>query len=545
MPLFTRSPERSLAGRTVGTVIRAVRLLVRGTAGSGRWTIRRILHVRARSAGGETGMIRLFDLHALSCAGDTLVTIGLAGTIFFSATPGEARSRVALYLLVTMVPFALLAPVVGPLLDHFRHGRRYALATTMLGRAFLAWLISDYIHGFGLYPAAFGVLALSRAYGVARSAAVPRLLPEGLGLSQAGARASVYGTIAGAAFAPLGLAAFWFGPQWPLRVASVIFLVGMVVALRLPPKADSDPPEAVPRPIRTILLRRRNGERVLGQGEPGGRLVVATLVGSAVLRGLYGFLFLFLAFALKAGDLDTSAFGRDLGDEAALGLIGGALATGTFLATAVGTRLRITRPAIFQSVGLVIVAATAVVTTIDFSLPAVALLCLATAIVSGICKLAVDAVIQERVPERLRASAFGHSETALMLAFVAGGGVGLIPVPGRLGVGVAAGFAVLATLRAVLVAGRLRGEKLRGRAVTSGTPVVDLTPCAPVSPAPGSPAPTSPAPSSPASTGPESVSRESDDALASPGFHIYRPSSLLSDDPDEDEARHESRKAQS
>ena len=42
---------------------------------------------------------------------------------------------------------------------HFRHGRRYALAATMLGRAFLAWLMSDYIHGFGLYPAAFGVLA--------------------------------------------------------------------------------------------------------------------------------------------------------------------------------------------------------------------------------------------------------------------------------------------------------------------------------------------------------------------------------------------------
>jgi hypothetical protein len=46
--------------------------------------------------------------------GDTLITIGLAGTIFFGVPTGEARGRVALYLLVTMVPFALLAPVVGP-----------------------------------------------------------------------------------------------------------------------------------------------------------------------------------------------------------------------------------------------------------------------------------------------------------------------------------------------------------------------------------------------------------------------------------------------
>ena len=151
-------------------------------------------------------MMRLLDLHAISCAGDTLITIGLAGTIFFNVPAGEARGRVALYLLVTMVPFALLAPVVGPLLDRFRHGRRYALAATMLGRAFLAWVIADNLLGFGLYPAAFGVLALSRAYGVARSAAVPRLLPPGLGLSQAGARASVYGTVAGAIVAPIGRA---------------------------------------------------------------------------------------------------------------------------------------------------------------------------------------------------------------------------------------------------------------------------------------------------------------------------------------------------
>lgn len=539
MPLFTRR-RRSLLGRTVGTAIRTFRLLVRGTVGGGRLMTRGVGRVREKGAGGEAGMMRLFDLHAVSCAGDTLVTIGLAGTIFFSATPGEARSRVALYLLVTMVPFALLAPVVGPLLDHFRHGRRYALAATMLGRAFLAWLISDYIHGFGLYPAAFGVLALSRAYGVARSAAVPRLLPEGIGLSQAGARASIYGTIAGAVVAPLGLAAFWFGPQWPLRVASVIFLAGMVVALRLPPKADSDPPETVPRPVRAILSRRRNGERVLVRGGPGGRLIVAILVGGAMLRGLYGFLFLFLAFALKAGDLSTSFFGRDLSDEAALGLVGGALAAGTFLATAVGTRLRIPYPAALQSSGLIIVAGVAVFTTLAFSLSVVVLLCLVTAVVSGISKLAVDAVIQERVPERLRASAFGHSETVLMLAFVAGGAVGLIPVTGRLGMGVAAGYAVLAAVRAVLVAARLRGERLHGRAVPAGVDAADLAVDAhpdraaevvPISPAPPTPAP---------QPEPEPVE---DERLAPPGYHIYRPSSLTGGEPGDDQSRRESRES--
>jgi MFS transporter len=494
---------RSVVGLAIGRTVRGSRWMTRQVR-------RGVGHARSRGAAGETGMMRLFDLHAASCAGDTLITIGLAGTIFFNVPLGEARTKVALYLLVTMVPFALLAPVVGPLLDHFRHGRRYALAATMLGRAFLAWMISDHINTFGLYPAAFGVLALSRAYGVARSAAVPRLLPEGLGLSQAGARASVYGTVAGAVVAPLGLAAFWFGPQWPLRVASVIFLIGMVISLRLPPRADSDPPEAVPRLISTIFGGvRRGADRPLS-----GRLVVATLIGSASLRALYGFLLLFLAFAIKANDLTTVVFGRTLGDEAALGLIGAALAVGTFLATAVGTRLRIHRPAALQSSGLVIVAGVAVLATIRFSLLMVVLLCLLTAVISGIGKLSVDATIQERVPERMKASAFAHSETVLMLAFVAGGAIGLIPFDGRWGIGVAAGIATVAAVRASLMAGRLRKDRLHGRA-----DVEVPEPPAPSAPAP--PAPVSPAPAQPAPPAAE----------APPGYHIYRPSRRKAQEP--------------
>jgi hypothetical protein len=440
-------------------------MLLRGSVRGGAWATRRVGVARAKGAANEVGMVRLFDLHALSCAGDTLIAIGLAGTIFFNVPLGEARSKVALYLLITMVPFALLAPVVGPLLDHLRHGRRYALATTMLGRAFLAYVISDNLFGWGLYPAAFGVLALSRAYGVARSAAVPRLLPEGVGLSQVGARASVYGTFAGAVVAPIGLAAFWFGPQWPLRVASLIFVVGMVISLRLPPRADSDPPEEVPRPFRAMLRLRRGTDRPLS-----GPLVVNTLIGSASLRLLYGFLLLYFAFAIKAGDLATTVAGRDLGNQGAVAVVGGSLAVGTFLATAIGTRLRIRRPTALQSSGLTITAGVAVLATIFYNLPMVALLSLVAAVFSGISKLAIDASIQERVPERLRASAFAHSETVLMIAWVIGGAVGIIPFTGRLGVAVAALLAVLAAVRAGYVAARLHGERLHGRPSAAADP---------------------------------------------------------------------------
>ncbi len=461
---------------------RGVRASANGTTRASRWIRRNVGSARRRGGVGNVGMMRLLDLHAISCAGDTLITIGLAGTIFFAAPAGEARGRVALYLLVTMVPFALLAPVVGPLLDRFRHGRRYALAATMLGRAFLAWVIADNILGFGLYPAAFGVLALSRAYGVARSAAVPRLLPPGLGLSQAGARASVYGTVAGAIVAPLGAAAFWFGPQWPLRVASGIFLIGVMVALNLPPKADSDPPEVVPKIFQVPWRHREENGRDFGGAGQGnrvlsGRLVIATLIGSACMRALYGFLLLFLAFAVREQELADEFFGIPLGQAAQLGLVGAALALGTFLSTAIGTGLRIRRPVRLQAMGFSLVAAAGVWATIRFTLPAVVLFCLATAIASGLAKLAVDASIQERIPETVRASAFAHAETLLMLAWVVGGALGLIPfVDGRVGVGVAALAMVAAAVRGSIVARRLRTDVLRGRAAPSGAASSGATP---------------------------------------------------------------------
>ncbi len=541
-------------GRVLGTGVASVRLLLRGTFRSGRWVTRRIGAARTKGAAGEAGMVRLFDLHAASCAGDVLVTIGLAGTIFFSAPLGEARGKVALYLLITMVPFALLAPVVGPLLDHFRHGRRYALAATMLGRAFLAWMISDNLDTFGLYPAAFGVLALSRAYGVARAAAVPRLLPEGIGLSQVGARSSLYGTFASAVVAPIGLAAFWLGPQWPLRVSSIFFIIGMVIALKLPPRADSDPPETVPAPWKAAL-RRPTGDRPLS-----GRLVIAMLIGCASLRAMYGFLLLFLAFVIKSGSLDTKILAWNVSTGGAVATVGAALAVGTFLSTAIGTRLRIHRPIALQSSGLIAVAAAAVLATVAFSLLTVAILCLVTATFAGVAKLAIDACISERIPERLRASAFAHSETVLMLAWVAGGGVGLIPLSGRVGVGIAAGLISIAAVQAAIMGARLHGERLHGRPETApdddpdpvGPPPSDPTPTGPAQPGPPpkGPAPTDPTPARPEASTPERTTTldptavdgfavpgtgdeattariapvsPSDDTLAPPGFHIYRP----------------------
>ena len=485
-------PVLRTLGRSTALALLAGRGLLRAGTRTSRFVGRGVLAARSRGGAGEAGMMRMLDLHAASCAGDTLVAIGLAGTVFFNVSPGEARGRVALYLLVTMLPFALLAPVVGPVLDRFRHGRRYALALTMLGRAFLAYMISDHIGGYTLYPAAFGMLVLSRAYGVARSAAVPRILPPGLGLSEAGARASTFGTVAGAIAVPFGLAATALGgAPWPLRLSMVVFVFGMVSALRLPPRADSQPPEVVPR---IFHLPGHRGAKVLS-----GRLVVASLIGSGTLRAAYGFLALFLAFAVRLGDLPTRLLGWTLPAPTAIGLVAGALGVGSFIGTAVGTSLRIRRPALLQAAGILAVTAAAVLAVIGYDLLWVAVLCLVTAIASGLAKLAVDAIIQERVPERVRASAFAHSETLLMFAWVIGGALGLIPMSGRIGLSALAVFLCAGLVRAVLATGRLRRDRLVGAPAADDEPpgehgdravTVDLTGGRPPGPRPGTDAST-------------------------------------------------------
>ncbi|MFC7482198.1 MFS transporter [Luedemannella flava] len=490
-----------------------MRVTATGGARTGRWVARNVRTARNLGGEGNIGMMRLLDLHAASCAGDTLIMIGLASTIFFGVPVDAARGRVALYLLVTMVPFALLAPLVGPLLDRFRHGRRYALATTMLGRGVLAWVISENLVGLWLYPAAFGVLVLSRAYGVARSAAVPRLLPPGMGLSQAGARASVFGTAAGAAAGLVGGLLYWLGNPWPLRLATLVFAIGMLIAMNLPPRADSDPPEVLPK-IFQLPWRHGNGH---GGKVLSGRLLVSTIAGSATLRALYGFLLLFSAFAVRSsGGLTLSVFGATLGAAAALALVGASLGFGTFLATAVGAGLRIRRPTRVQSTGLIVVSTLAVYATLRASIGALVLLCLATAVASGLAKLAVDATIQERVPEPVRASAFAHAETLLMLAWVAGAAIGLVPFGVRWGLGLAAGGIILATARAFVAGWRLRGDKLTGRA--DGAPIpAETPPETRPAPPPETPSPQA-TPVSVAKAGPGAEEPP-------PGFTIYRPSS--------------------
>src|SRR5258706_2227935 len=208
----------------------------------------RTLHKMTHAGGaGRTGLAHLIELSAAGSVGDGFVAVALAGTLFFSASVTEARGNVALALIITMAPFALLAPFIGPLLDRARHGRRYILIGTMLARGLLCWGMAGAVQHndtLTLLPAAFGVLVLQKAYGVTRASVTPRLLPTEITLVTANARCALASLIATSVGVPIAAGidilagGHQSGAAWVLRVGTLLYLGAIVPGLRLPSGVD-------------------------------------------------------------------------------------------------------------------------------------------------------------------------------------------------------------------------------------------------------------------------------------------------------------------
>src|SRR5690625_2295222 len=193
-----------------------------------------------------------------------------------------------------MLPFAIVAPLIGPFLDRFRRGRRWAIGGTLAIRAFLCWVLAGAVVNDSpvMFPAALGCLVASKAYGVTRASAVPRLLPEEFTLVRANSRISLTGTGAAALSAPLAAGAALIGSSWGLRYAFILFVIGTILAILLPAKTDSSEGEGKVDFTPMPAGRRRN----LGITSA----VVNALRCNSGLRFLSGFLTLFMAFILRS-----------------------------------------------------------------------------------------------------------------------------------------------------------------------------------------------------------------------------------------------------
>jgi MFS family permease len=415
-----------------------------------RRNVRRLRTWNRRGGAGPSGLAALVEAHALQSAGDATVTVALAGSLFFSVPTHEARSRVALYLLITMAPFAVVAPVLGPLLDRFRRGRRTALAVTMLARAVLALVIgrslsshTNVTQALTLYPAALGVLVASKAYGIARSAAVPRLVPPGMTLVQANSRLTLAGVVAPAAAGSVAAAvATLLGHRTELLLGAAVYVLAAVVAIRLPAAADGGP--APPAASAVAALTSAPADSTGGVvGLTRARDDVRhALRSAAALRWLSGFMLLFGAFVVRVHPLGG------LPANVCLGALGLGIAAGNVLGTTLGPRTASVTSGRLSATLLGATATACAVTALYFGLLAVFALAVIGSAAAAVSKLALDGTIQARIDESVRTSMFARSETTLQLAWVVGGGGGIL-LPTRAGIGFTVAAIVLGAALAV------------------------------------------------------------------------------------------------
>ena len=227
---------------------------------------------------------RLALAYAIGVAGDVFVTVSLADTLFFSATTSQARPKVLAYLLLTIAPFAVIAPVFGPLLDKTRGGRRLIFAASMAARAVLCLVMASHVNGPALYPLAFGALVLSKVQSVTKSALVPAVIKDKSELVLANSRLALISILGGIAAGPLaaGILHVAHAP-WVLRVGAVIFVLGTIASLGLP--ASGDGRAAGDRATTALALHTRS--------------IITAGSAMGLLRGAVGFFTFFAAFVLK------------------------------------------------------------------------------------------------------------------------------------------------------------------------------------------------------------------------------------------------------
>ena len=404
---------------------------------------------RAASADGadQSGLTHLTYAVMANYAVDAALTVALANTLFFAAAAGESTGKVLLYLLITVAPFAVIAPFIGPLLDRVQNGRRIALAVCSFGRSLLAIIMAFNFDTWLLYPSALGMMVLSKSFGVLKAALTPRVLPRQITLVKTNSRLTVFGLMAGAVAGAIAAAfAAMSSSSGALLWTALCGVAGGILCLRIPAWVESTAGEV---PVQHSEVLQRGKVRRFPP------TVSATLWANLANRIETGFLALFIAFVVKT----QYAHATGLNQLLLLGIVGAAAGIGGFLGNGLGAKMSLQRPDLVAGMAVGCVALTTFVTMLVPGLAMGAVVGLVGSTASSLAKVCLDSVIQDELPEASRASAFGMSESALQLAWVFGGVVGLLlggvlhlrgkPVY-TLGFGVVTALVVLALVQAWL-----------------------------------------------------------------------------------------------
>jgi hypothetical protein len=351
--------------------------------------------------------------HLTSAAGDSLLAVSLADSVFFSLPVDEAKIRVVAYLGLTMLPLAVAGPLLVVPLD--RAGPRRAIAFLAAAvRAVIAFVVAGRLETVALYPAALTILIASRVHLITKNGLTMAYAGPGEGLMRANARLGRVAVAGALVAAPVGAAAaaLW-GAGAAMVLAGLMYALCALVTLRLP-----DPRvRAQPKPIG----RRGRIEALTGPA-----------IGAVGMRAATGFVLFLTAFAIQRGEFPASWFA----------MMAIAAATGGFLADVLAPRLPETLREEIVVVGCTVAAGFAAFLAFQaFSLPVLMLFGLTAGAATELGRLAFQSLMQDRAPGGALGRVFVRYEVAFQLAWVAGAiGPALFPIDSKTGILIIAGF---------------------------------------------------------------------------------------------------------
>jgi Major Facilitator Superfamily len=400
----------------------------------------------------KTPFRRLSVVHLLSTGGDAIVTVALAGSVFVSVSLNAARGRTALGLVCTLLPFLVVGPFLGHVIDNAPGGRRVMLSLASLGRAGGCMLMAFWVHSLLFYPAALVTLVCSKAYLVSRAALLPsivpgpeELVPANAKLAVGSAGSSLVAGVVGAAIYKLA------GTGTVLHVDAVLFVVCAVIALGVRsirtanrPTADTEVP----------LDRDRNADRDAEEHTIGARRLApggvgAVAISMASMRASAGLMTALVVFGFRAERAPLYWYGL-VGAASVVGNLGGAL-----LAPLVRERAREewTVPGCAVVIGAVSVFCLQV-EAFDHRLAALVVAGTVT-LLAAVAKLSFDSLVQREAPPIHRGRTFARLEAMFQLVWVL---AALVPV--ALAVPLEAGLGAVAGLTLLAVVATLRGQRL-------------------------------------------------------------------------------------
>lgn len=182
-----------------------------------------------------SNFVHLARVHALQTSGNAAIAVALANSLFFAIDPQAARGRILLYLLLSMAPFTLVAPMIGPAIDRIRRGRRVVMIGLLFGLGLTSFGMIGRVQSLLIFPLAFAILVFGKGYAVAKAAIVPVTAETESELVSHNSRLAVLSGIMSMVGAGPALLLSWaLGSSWTVGLGMIQFFWAAILAFRLP-----------------------------------------------------------------------------------------------------------------------------------------------------------------------------------------------------------------------------------------------------------------------------------------------------------------------